>query len=138
VYGDADPVFTYQIISGELLDADEFTGNLERTQGENTGKNYEIKIGTLSAGGNYHLVYEPAEFSVTARPVTVTAATQSKTYGDPDPTLTYAITTGTLAEGDSFEGALSRDAGEEAGTYAIAQGTLALNANYDIKYMGAS
>ena len=40
------------------------------------------------------------------------------------PALTYKITEGSLVNGDSFSGALSRDLGEEIGTYAITQGDL--------------
>ena len=47
-----------------------------------------------------------------------------------DPALTYTITTGSLVGTDAFTGALTRDAGENVGIYAIRQGTLALNSNY--------
>ncbi|WP_304437875.1 MBG domain-containing protein, partial [Terrabacter sp. Soil810] len=47
---------------------------------------------------------------------------------------------GSLAFTDSFTGALTRDAGESvAGSpYAIKQGTVALNGNYDLSYVGAN
>jgi gliding motility-associated-like protein len=72
------------------------------------------------------------------RSVTVTAATKTKTYGDADPALTYTISSGSLVGTDTFTGALSRAPGEAAGSYAITQGTLALNANYDLGYIGAN
>src|SRR4030095_16416505 len=69
-----------------------------------------------------------AEFTINKRPIQVTAdAGQFKTYGDADPTFTYSITSGSLAFTDSFTGALSRVAGEDAGLYAITIGTLAIN-----------
>src|SRR5207244_348324 len=40
--------------------------------------------------------------------------------------------------GDSFSGSLSRDAGENVGTYAITQGSLALSSNYNLTYVGAN
>ena len=40
--------------------------------------------------------------------------------------------------GDSFSGALTRVAGEDVGTYAITQGTLALSTNYTLTYVGAN
>ena len=46
--------------------------------------------------------------------------------------------TGTLVYTDAFSGALTRAAGENVGTYAINQGTLALSANYTLTYVGAN
>jgi hypothetical protein len=66
----------------------------------------------------------------------VTADAKSKAYGDPDPSLTYQVTSGALLTGDSFTGALTRLSGETVGTYAILQGTLALNSNYVLTYVG--
>ena len=69
---------------------------------------------------------------VFASPITisVTADNLSKNENDADPTLTYT-TTGTLGSGASFTGAITRDAGESAGVYAIRQGTLAISPNPD-------
>jgi hypothetical protein len=69
--------------------------------------------------------------------ITVTADAKIKTAGEVDPPLTYQITSGSLAFSDGFSGALSRDPGEEAGAYAIRQGTLALDSNYELTYIGA-
>src|SRR5205823_2888373 len=55
-----------------------------------------------------------------------------------DPALTYQITAGSLASGDAFTGALTREAGEDVSSYAIKQGTLALNSNYDLTFVGAN
>ena len=74
---------------------------------------------------------------ITPRVIAVTADDQTKTYGDADPALTYQITVGTLVAGDSLTGALTREAGENVGDYAIEQGTLALSNNYDLTYVGA-
>ena len=75
--------------------------------------------------------------TVTRRLITVMADAVAKIYGNADPVLTYRITSGTLSGSDSFTGALKRDAGENTGTYAIRQGTLALNSNYSITFAGA-
>ncbi|MEM4532004.1 MAG: MBG domain-containing protein, partial [Thermofilaceae archaeon] len=56
----------------------------------------------------------------------VTADDQSKVYGEPDPALTFQVTLGSLAPGDSFTGALARDPGEDVGTYKIKQGSLTI------------
>src|SRR5205814_4676004 len=55
------------------------------------------------------------------------------TYGDADPALTFTYVG--LVNGDaaaSFTGALTRAAGEAAGTYAVTQNTLAATGNYTI------
>src|SRR5204863_291513 len=84
------------------------------------------------------LTYVGANLTITARPVTVTADAKSKVYGDAEPALTYQITSGSLATGDSFSGALKRVAGESVSTHAIQQGTLALSSNYTLTYVGAN
>jgi len=43
-----------------------------------------------------------------------------------------------LANGDAFSGALTRAAGENVGTYAISQGSLALSSNYNLSFTGNS
>jgi hypothetical protein len=77
---------------------------------------------------------------ISARPITVTADTQTKVYGAIDPALTYKITSGSLAYADTFSGALIRTAGETVGgsPYAIKQGTLSLSNNYSLTYVGSN
>ncbi len=76
--------------------------------------------------------------TVNARALTITATGNSKTYGAADPALTYQVTSGSLVGTDVFTGALTRDAGETVNTYAIKQGTLALNSNYILTCAGAN
>ena len=80
---------------------------------------------------------------ITARSIEVTAdAGQTKVYGDYDPlAFTYTVTSGALQDGDTFTGALKRDAGENVGLYAINLGTLAIDdgnggLNYDLSFQG--
>jgi gliding motility-associated-like protein len=134
VYGSADPTFSYTY-TGTLIGGDTFTGSLARTVGENIGT-YAINQGTLALNGNYALTYNGADLTISKKTVTVTAAAKSKAYGDADPALTYTFAPALLT-GDSFSGSLSRLPGENIGTYAINQGTLVLNANYILTYVGA-
>jgi hypothetical protein len=132
VYGDADPAFTYAVTAGNLVGPDTLSGALARTAGENVGA-YAINQGTL-ANTNYGITFAPDNFAITQRPITVTAnAGQNKVYGNVDPTLAYAVTTGNLVGVDTLGGALARAAGENVGAYAINQGTLA-NGNYAIAF----
>ncbi|WP_375303882.1 MBG domain-containing protein, partial [Niastella sp. OAS944] len=136
-YGDPDPELTYKITTGSLAFSDVFSGELTRDAGENIGTR-AITQNTLALNANYVLSYVGANLTIGTRGVTVTADAQSKTYGDPDPELTYKITAGSLAFSDVFSGELTRDAGENIGTRAITQNTLALNANYVLSYVGAN
>ena len=60
-------------------------------------------------------------------------ATQSKTYGATDPTLSYTLSPSTLLNGTSIglAGTLSRTLGENVGTYSITLGTVS-NTNYEL------
>ena len=94
--------------------------------------------GTLALNGNYALTFAGANPSITARPVTVKADPQTKVYGQSDPALTYKITSGSLVGSDAFSGELTRTGGEDVGSYAINQGTLALSGNYALTYVGSN
>ena len=138
VYGASDPTFTYTITSGSLVSPDVLSGSLSRAAGSGVGL-YAITQNSLTAGANYNLTFVSNNFSITARPITVTAnAGQTKVYGASDPTFTYTITTGSLVGSDAFSGSLSRTAGTGVGTYPINQGTLALSANYTLSFVGAN
>jgi hypothetical protein len=141
VYGDSDPSLSgFQLISGTLAPGDQAGGTYGRAAGESVGS-YQMTLGTknFSNGAtdntaNYNVTIQPAYLTITAKPVTVTASVQTKTYGDPDPSLTYSYSS--LAFSDTFTGSLTRDPGEGFGTYAITQGTLALSSNYTLSFTG--
>ena len=75
-------------------------------------------------------------FAITPKPVYVVADAKEKTYGEADPALTYTVTG--LVGTDALTGDLARETGENAGTYAIKQGTIAASANYTIVFTGAT
>ena len=137
IYGASDPSFAYTV-SPALQAGDSLSGGLSRAPGENVG-GYAITLGTLSAGSNYTLALSGVvNFTITARPLTISADAKNKTYGDADPALTYHVTSGTLVNGDTVTGALTRDAGEAVGTYAINQGTLTAGSNYSLTFVAAT
>src|SRR5207249_1687442 len=117
------------------------TASYSRTAGQTVGS-YTISATLSPAGvlGNYNITNGGASFSIGPRPITVTADAKTKVYGDPDPALTYHITSGSLAFSDSFAGTLIRAAGQTvAGSpYSIQQGTLALSSNYTLNYVSAN
>ena len=104
---------------------------------------------TLTTAGSHFLTAgiigmkdaENLTLLINRRPITLSAdADQSKTQNDPDPALTYALTSGTLIAGISLNGTPTRDPGEEAGLYPIRQGSLtdANNPNYAITFVSAN
>jgi hypothetical protein len=68
----------------------------------------------------------------------VTADAKGKVYGDADPQLTYRLTGGSLVGSDQLTGSLTRQPGDNVGSYAIQQGTLTAGSNYDLIYVGAN
>jgi predicted outer membrane repeat protein len=134
VYGATDPVLTYQITAGALIDGDALNGALNRTLGENVGTTYMITSTFNNA--NYDITYVPAYFAIRAKPITITADPKSKVYGATDPVLTYQITAGALIDGDALNGDLNRTLGENVGTTYMITSTFN-NANYDVTYVPA-
>ena len=95
-----------------------------------------VTLGTLTLGGtsagNYTLAtagnQTTTTANITAATLTVTpTSAQSKKYGESDPaTLNYAYSSAVASETPAFDGALSRDPGEDVGQYDITKGSLEL------------
>ena len=97
---------------------------------------YAVTVSTATEDPNYERA-NSAIFTITARPVTITAQAKSKAYGSADPALTYTSTG--FVPPDQPTGTLSRASGESLGTYAILQGTLSPGPNYILQsFTGAS
>ena len=137
IYGNPDPVFSYKITNGSLVDGDKITGVINREPNEAAGMQM-LTRGSLSAGDNYHISFVSAWFKINKRPLTVTADPQSKAVGASEPPLTFMITNGQLVGGDYFSGSLVRTPGETAGSYPIGQGSLYLSDNYDLNFEGST
>ena len=138
-YGAANPVLTGSLVglqNGDNISAVYATG----AQTNSPVGSYPITVGLLDPDhklSNYSVTTNNGILAVNPAALTVTANPQTKFYGQLDPALTYQITSGGLVNGDSLSGSLSRAAGENAGTYAIQQGTLAASTNYALTYVGA-
>ncbi|OGO26320.1 MAG: hypothetical protein A2136_01860 [Chloroflexi bacterium RBG_16_54_11] len=87
--------------------------------------------------GNYNDLAGTVDDYISPIAITVAADPQTRFYAHPDPPLTYHVTVGALLPGDAFMGELTREPGEDFGTYVILQGTLALPDNYDLTFVGA-
>ncbi|MCH7407640.1 gliding motility-associated C-terminal domain-containing protein [Belliella aquatica] len=98
-------------------------------------RSYTVTGLTLSGAdaGNYYIqggataTITGTDGEITQRTLTVTPdGGQSKTFGEPDPVLTYSHTGEVSGETPGFSGSLTRAIGESEGTYAIEQGSLEL------------
>ena len=77
--------------------------------------------------------------TIERKPVTVTAENKNKTYGDSDPALTWTATGLVNGENeDLLTVSMSRESGENAGTYAITPAGDAEQGNYDVTYVPAN
>ncbi|MDQ0289312.1 MBG domain-containing protein [Oligosphaera ethanolica] len=156
VYGAADPELAYAFSDAVNDETPAFTGALGRADGEAVGT-YAFTLGTLAPAdgeegnpflaANYTLALAEYDapavaptFAITPATITVTpTANQSKVYGAADPVLTYAFSDAVNGEIPAFTGALARAEGENAGTYAITQGTLVLtNGEGDNAFLAAN
>ena len=123
-------------IAGDVLNVNHTTASfLNRDVG--SGKTVTVAgIGLVGPdAGNYRLASgsDTTTADVTPKPILVAADNQTKIYGSPDPTLSYAVNAGGLVDSDTLSGTLTRVPGETVagGPYAITQGSLA-NPNYSL------
>ncbi len=144
VYGEANPQFVYTktgLVPGDRWEDVLKPGTLTTPAGalspvgsypitEQADDPFEAFLG-------YEVEVVNGTLRITPRPITVTADSLSKVYGESDPALTYTITQGNLVGTDTLSGSLTRVAGENAGTYTIEQGTLTdeNNPNYTITFI---
>src|SRR5207244_3158890 len=130
--------------SGTLLAGDGVTASYSRAAGETVlGGPYHLTATLAPAGvlSNYTITNNGADFTINARAATWTTTSNSKTYGELDPT---PLTTGsgTFLAGDAVTATYSRAAGETVlgGPYhlsATLSPTVVLS-NYTITNAGAS
>ncbi|MBW6516058.1 MAG: S8 family serine peptidase [Candidatus Cloacimonetes bacterium] len=79
IYGEADPVLTYGV-NPALIVGDSFTGSLTRQLGEDVGQ-YEILLGTLTAGDNYTISYVSDYLTISPATATIEIYDLSQIYG---------------------------------------------------------
>ena len=132
-----DPTLTATVTG--LVGTDVITYTISRAAGEDVN-DYVITPTGESKQGNYTVTYVPGTFTITPATLTITPNDgQTKEYGDADPAFTFTPTglKGTDAIADVVQGTLTRAEGENRGTYAFNQGTLAIatgNNNYTLAY----
>ena len=141
VYGASD-YLTYSYSGNVYGQTPAFNGKLSREVGDDVGE-YEISLGTLSLkdngsfkSSNYVLSFtQGVMFSITKRTLIVTPIdNQGKMYNTQDAELLYSYTGEQYQDEITFVGSLAREEGENAGSYAINIGTLALSSNLTTNY----
>ena len=157
VYGNTEVNITYTSYfydepeKAGLIGSDTLGGKLSRENSTQKGVgSYAIILGTLnnaSVSGynaNYtvELSGETVYYTITPRPVTVTANTQSQVFGEAERVLTVTYSAGSLLSGDTITGSPERVSGVIPGVYAISQGTISNengdNPNYAITFVGST
>ena len=145
VYGDNEKELDYVIsTTTPLVENDtienSFTGNITREDSTNLNVGtYAIKQGTL-ASTKYEITFNNGTYTITPKAITISAENKTKIYGEDDPSLTFVLGSNTpMAYNETINnltGSLTREEGNDVGTYTISQGTLN-NANYDITFNNA-
>ena len=151
IYGDGDPIFSGTCDG--YYETPYYSGRLSRQEGQNVG-NYEITLGNFSIisngtfdANNYQLNFSSTKvyFAITPREFYITPVAKTKTYGETDPELTYTYSNNITNETPNFTGVLSREQGEDVGSYDILQNTLILTnsdtfdiSNYTLVYQNYS
>jgi hypothetical protein len=131
------------LLGADASDSGQVTlGAIVAFDSANAGNRVVSLTGATSLGGskagNYTLSLTGAPTAsaiINPKPLTVSADTKSKGYGESDPAFTYQITSGSLVTGDSLAGALARASGEDVGPHEIQQGTLTAGTNYTLTYV---
>ena len=129
VYGSNDPTLTATPTG--LLPGDSVNYTLARVAGENVGE-YDIVVTGDELQGNYEVVFSTGHLVITPKTVTVKANDASKIHWQADPALTATVTG--LVGGDTVVYELSRDGGEDIGTYGIYAKGHALQGNYHVVF----
>lgn len=134
-YGEADPVFTWAITSGELVEGESLDGiEIEREDDDNVRDGgYALKLTQPEgANPNYNITFVDGKFTISQRVLTVTWGTSEFIYDGeehcPEATLGNVIgeddlgatVEGSQVEaGDSYQANLTALTGKAAGNYAL-------------------
>ncbi len=127
------------LISGDAVTLSNETGTFA-DKNVGTSKTVTSAFSITGTDATNYFLTQPTGLTgtITAKAIKVTAnAGQTKIYGATDPTFTYTSDP-SLVSGDSFSGALTRESGENIGTYKILIGTLTAGTNYNITFVSAN
>ncbi len=99
----------------------------------------------FKSGNTFASASTSSSLTITPATLTITATHETKVYGTTDRGLAYSAsgfkfsdTAATVLSGQLARAEAGTLAGEQAGSYAIAQGTLAADSNYTIQFIGST
>ncbi len=131
-YGNALALLSATLTSGTLKEGDTLDDVVRLTKADGTQiDTYDITFECINS--DYDVSGTVGTYTIIPRPITLTADDKSSVFGDATVTLTYKLTSGSLAEGETLETlsvVLEKAEGNAVGVYNIVIG--ALNANYDV------
>ncbi len=135
----ADPTTTADPATAGVTSIEYRTGSGSWSTTKPTAAGSHQARATIGGGDLYEATVVTTTFKIDKAMLTVSADNKSKARDEADPALTYSAVSG-LASGDTLSavltGSLTREAGEDVGTYAITQGTLAIaGSNYELTFM---
>ena len=139
VYNGSEQTFELAAGSGYALsgntatNAGSYTATATLTTGDNPFYVWGNTTTMTPAEGEAATEAKSYSWSITAKPVTVTADDAGKTYGESDPDPLAATVTG-LVGTDTLTYFVSRAEGESAGTYTITPNGEAEQGNYTVTY----
>ncbi len=128
-YGDSDPAFTAKeegVVTGDLL-----SYSITRDIGENIGT-YPLHISGETNQGDYEIKFVEGTFTIERRVVTVSANDIVKVFESKDPALTASVSG--LVGTDTIYYSISRDSGEDVGSYTIYVTGDTVQGNYIIQF----
>ena len=134
VYGEALAELTANVTSGSIVNGDENVYTLKAITAKNVGE-YVITTDADKDNANYAITVTNGIYTITKRAITVSVEDKSSVYGNELEALTSTLKDGTIVEGDSLAAIvkLSKEAGENAGKYAIT--AECVNGNYAVKFV---
>ena len=131
-YNDPVPPLTADVDGAVNGDTVTYTLTTTANQTSPVGE-YPITPSGSEVQGNYIVTYIPATLTVTPITVTVTAEDKTKVAGEPDPELTATVDG--LVNGDTITYTISRDEGENPGSYPITPAGPTEQGNYIVVYV---
>lgn len=129
-YGTADPQLTATITG--LSGSETVSYSISRMPGEDAG-DYEIYVTGDKLQGNYEVTFVNGSFYIFTKAATVYAEDASKMFGDSDPRLTARIEGGT-----DIKYTITREPGEDVGTYVITVSGQKVQGNYLVTYVSGT
>ncbi len=145
VYGDANPTLGWTLQGTDpagttnlaLLDTRSLQVSGLPATNANVGS-YDVSLNEIT-NGNFSISYAAGALTVTPAPLTITAGSAARTYGDANPV--FAATASGLKLTDTLSdlvGGLAvtstANAASNAGTYAVTASGTALTSNYDLTF----